>query len=397
MNEQIRLFERSTAVGIDHAEIGSHEQFTALFERAQEVRMLSDPLEVRQVRHGWVWCHARRAVTWPRGGAREECVPCSPMSDTAEKLLLVDDSPTNLQVLVQALGGLGHELLIARSGEEAIEVARQAAPALILLDVMMPPGIDGFETCRRLKQDPHTQDAVVIFLSARDDVDARLEGFDHGAVDYIAKPFQVEEVVARVEAHLQTGRRFQDLSRRYVELLEERSGGSGTANATSEEDLPGQIGSLIAAGEGDSVEFKSTIRCNLHTGKPDKAIENAWLKTVVAFMNSEGGTLLVGVEDDGNVLGLADDGFDNDDKLLLHVGNLLTRCIGSEFSPFVDFRLVPIGAEGTSVLVVRCVEASRPAFLKRGTDEDFYIRVGPGSRKLNAREVLEYLEARPTA
>ena len=69
--------------------------------------------------------------------------------------------------------------------KEALQVARDAHPALILLDIMMPPGIDGFEVCRRLKADPRTRDAVVIFLSARDDVEARVEGFDVGGVDYV--------------------------------------------------------------------------------------------------------------------------------------------------------------------------------------------------------------------
>jgi phosphoserine phosphatase RsbU/P len=118
------------------------------------------------------------------------------------RLLLVDDNPTNLQVLYKTLEGMGYELLVANSGENAISVASQAVPDMILLDIMMP-GIDGFETCRLLKSDPVTQDSAVIFMSALDETDSKVRGLDLGAVDYITKPFQAEEVVARVETHLQ--------------------------------------------------------------------------------------------------------------------------------------------------------------------------------------------------
>ena len=109
---------------------------------------------------------------------------------SGEKILIVDDNLTNLQVLVQALDGKGHELLIAQNGEEALQTARATNPALILLDIMMPPGIDGFEVCKRLKDDDETKDSLIIFLSAKDDVPDKIKGFELGAVDYISKPFQ---------------------------------------------------------------------------------------------------------------------------------------------------------------------------------------------------------------
>jgi two-component system sensor kinase FixL len=121
--------------------------------------------------------------------------------DGTQRLLLVDDTPTNLQVLFQTLDGRGHELLIAQNGEEAIQVARDARPDLVLLDIMMP-GIDGFETCARLKADPELADSAVIFMSALDDTKDKVRGLELGAVDYITKPFHAEEVIARVDAHL---------------------------------------------------------------------------------------------------------------------------------------------------------------------------------------------------
>jgi signal transduction histidine kinase len=118
------------------------------------------------------------------------------------RILLVDDSPTNLEVLSSYLKPLGYALLFATSGERAIEVAQAARPDLILLDIMLP-GIDGYETCRRIHQALGQQEAPVLFLSALDAVANKVKGFESGGVDYISKPFQKEELIARVKTHLE--------------------------------------------------------------------------------------------------------------------------------------------------------------------------------------------------
>jgi len=122
-------------------------------------------------------------------------------NSAAESILLVDDNPTNLQVLFQTLEGVGCKLLIAKNGEIALTIAGKALPDLILLDIMMPD-IDGYEVCRRLKSNPATSDIPVIFLSALGDTEDKVKGFHLGAVDYITKPFQPNEVIARVNTHL---------------------------------------------------------------------------------------------------------------------------------------------------------------------------------------------------
>jgi len=118
-----------------------------------------------------------------------------------ESILLVDDNPTNLQVLFQTLEGVGCKLLIAKNGNGALTIAGKARPDLILLDIMMPD-IDGYEVCRQLKADPATADIPVIFLSALGETEDKVKGLQLGAVDYITKPFQPDEVIARVNTHL---------------------------------------------------------------------------------------------------------------------------------------------------------------------------------------------------
>ena len=117
------------------------------------------------------------------------------------RILLVDDDATNLDVLRETLAGPQYRLFVARNGEDALKVARRAGPLIILLDIVMP-GIDGYETCRRLKEDPETRDAAVIFLSALSDPKEKVRGFEAGAVDFITKPVQAGEVIARVNTHL---------------------------------------------------------------------------------------------------------------------------------------------------------------------------------------------------
>ena len=118
-----------------------------------------------------------------------------------ESILLVDDNPTNLQVLFQTLEGVGCKLLIAKNGEMALSIAGKALPDLILLDIMMPD-IDGYEVCRQLKTNRATAGIPVIFLSALGDTEDKVKGLQLGAVDYITKPFQPDEVIARVNTHL---------------------------------------------------------------------------------------------------------------------------------------------------------------------------------------------------
>ena len=116
---------------------------------------------------------------------------------TDSKVLIVDDIPENLDILSRSLEDQKYNVLVATNGEMALEVAAQTNPDVILLDVIMP-GIDGFETCRRMKAEPELREIPVIFLTAWNELEGLLEGFRAGGVDYITKPFQKEEVLIRL-------------------------------------------------------------------------------------------------------------------------------------------------------------------------------------------------------
>ncbi len=141
------------------------------------------------------------------------------------KVLLVDDTPANLDVLVQSLDKEGFDILVASDGTTALEVAGYSKPDLILLDVMMP-GIDGYETCRRLKSDAQVAAIPVIFLTARDDLPGIVEGFESGGVDYVTKPFKKDEVLARIRTHLEKAilaRNLAELNERLEQKVKERT------------------------------------------------------------------------------------------------------------------------------------------------------------------------------
>jgi two-component system sensor histidine kinase ChiS len=140
-------------------------------------------------------------------------------NEATEAILLVDDNPTNLQLLFETLDGRGYKLLIAKDGNAALSIARKACPNLILLDIMMPE-IDGYEVCRQLKADPATAEIPVIFLSALTDTKDKVQGLDLGAVDYVTKPFQPDEVIARVNTHLTVYRLKKALDQKNNELQE---------------------------------------------------------------------------------------------------------------------------------------------------------------------------------
>jgi two-component system, NtrC family, sensor kinase len=120
---------------------------------------------------------------------------------TNSTILIVDDNPTNLAVAVEYLETSGFTVLVAQDGESGIMRAKFARPQIILLDILMP-GSDGFEICRRLKDNEETKQIPIIFLTALSNLEDKIQGFKYGAVDYITKPIQREELLIRITTHL---------------------------------------------------------------------------------------------------------------------------------------------------------------------------------------------------
>ena len=149
---------------------------------------------------------------------------------------------------------------------------------------------------------------------------------------------------------------------------------------------------LIQKGENESVEFKSSLRWNFHTKKYDREIEHAALKTIAAFLNSSGGTLIIGVKDNGEIIGMENDKFENDDKALLHLTNLVRERMNvlhmKTIHPVIEI------LEGKKVLRIDVEPSDTPAYVTHKNDELFCIRSGPSTVALPVSHVYDYINKR---
>jgi len=173
----------------------------------------------------------------------------------------------------------------------------------------------------------------------------------------------------------------QDLPETPDKESEKGSAGSEIQETISVEDI-------ISHGESSTMEFKSTLRWNIKAKRDDKEMGLIVMKTVCALLNTEGGTVLVGVQDDGTILGIDLDHFPNDDKYLLHFGQILNNHIGPEFTAYIQYHVITIGDH--KILRVDCEKSNTSVYLRDGDSEDMYIRNGPANVKLSARQSVDY-------
>ena len=158
---------------------------------------------------------------------------------------------------------------------------------------------------------------------------------------------------------------------------------------SEEEFVHTEIEKALAHGESETVEYKSTLKTDLSTGEREDRIERSVLKTLVAFLNSDGGTLLVGVSDKGEIIGI-DKSFENYDKASLHLTNMISTHIGNEFLPYISFNVSDF--EGKGVMRVVCKKSKEPVFLKEWPNEYFFVRSGTASMEINGKEMVYYID-----
>ena len=201
------------------------------------------------------------------------------LSFSGNTILIVDDNPTNLGVIFNVLDEAGLEVLVAQDGESALQKIEYVIPDLILLDIMMP-GIDGFETCSRLKNNPLTSDIPIIFMTALGNTDHKVKGLGLGAVDYITKPFQKEEVLARMKVHLELRNLTKVLANKN-QLLEEKI----QEKTRLEESLKDLNQELETRVEARTSELQQTL----------KSLQQAQLQLIQSEKMSTLGQLVAGV------------------------------------------------------------------------------------------------------
>jgi len=152
-----------------------------------------------------------------------------------------------------------------------------------------------------------------------------------------------------------------------------------------------EIINRIKYGESTKLEFKSTLRYNIHSKCNDEKIENSVLKNIVAFCNSDGGEILIGINDEGEILGTELDNFRNRDKFMLHLGNLIENRIVPSIDEFIDYKIIEINQK--EICQIICRKSSKPSWFKpdKNKDEQFFIRTGPSSKPLSPMKAFEYI------
>jgi len=260
--------------------------------------------------------------------------------------------------------GVNFEL--ANDGEEALQKIESKAYDLILIDLSMPPGRwGGLWLLQKLSELNLNIPSIVV--SGEGSQAETIKALRLGAVDYVTKD------KLTVELSEQINRALDKKTKQIISLTKK-----------------------IKGGETATVEFKSSLRINLRTGLKDRNIELSSLKTIAGFFNCSGGTLFIGVSDEGKLLGIESDLFPDADKFQLHFWNIFKETIGTEYSEFINSEMVEI--KDKQIFIIHCLPSNRPVFLKwkstgqNKAEELFYVRVGPQTDLLGIRQAITYIE-----
>lgn len=282
------------------------------------------------------------------------------------KILWVDDQVDVAKAFARNSADPAAQFEFAPDGEAGLEMLKGGNFDLVLVDLAMPPGRwGGLWLLERLPLLSVAPPAIVI--SGEGSQLETIQAIRLGAIDYVMKERVVEELGPQIEA-----------AKKSVGLQEVN-----------------ELRGIIKSGESRLVEFKSTLRINLHTKKPDAAMELAVVKTIAAFLNSDGGTLLIGVSDRGDTIGISADRFSSTDKFQLHFWNTIRDSVGVEFCEFIVSRCVELDSH--TVFLVSCKPSTRPVFARwkspgESQHQDlFFVRTGPQTEQLGTKQAIAYI------
>ncbi len=276
------------------------------------------------------------------------------------KILWADDQPDVAQSFASCLKEEGYLFDYASCGNEALTKITTNDYDVILVDLAMPPdrwgGLWLLEKINELNIN-----IISIVVSGEGTQFETIKAIRLGASDYVTKDKLLVELPAQISSSLE-----------------------------GEYKIRKQIQSLIRSGESDCVEFKSTLRMNLRSQTKDPEIELAVFKTIAGFLNASGGELLIGVTDAGEILGLQEDAFANDDKFQLHFWNKFKETLGAELVNLIETRLIKV--EGKSIFHVLCNKSDTAIYLSWRHQDLFYVRVGPQTDLLGIRQAVSYIK-----
>lgn len=277
-------------------------------------------------------------------------------------VLWVDDQQAVSRSLASIVEELGLTITYATDGHMALELLCGRAFDLLILDLKMPPHVwGGLWLLDQLKAQQIKLPTII--LSGEGTQSETIKGIRLGADDYVTKD----------RAELELVQRIQDVCAKYDPAFTLRG--------------------LIAAGENDRFECKETLRFHIVQRRFDKIAEHAAMKTVAAFLNTKGGTLVIGVRDDGTVAGMAADGFDSHDRALLHFDNAVKTWLSDVATQYLKVSIIVL-PEG-DVMKIDCQRSAIPIYTRtiNGNDLDFFVRRAASSMKLKIDDAVSYISS----
>ncbi len=276
-----------------------------------------------------------------------------------KNILLIDDEKIFRDELKHMLQNTKFDLETANDSTNGLIKITENAFDLVLLDIKMPDlnhiqtdhaGLDLIKPIKKINPN-----IPIIMITVLNETEIAVEAMKLGATDYLDKDKLTKQ-----------------------KLID-----------TINQSLNSSIIELISKGESEDLEFKSSLRWDIIKNKRNDNLKFSVLKTIVAFMNTNGGTLLVGVEDNGNIIGIEHDNFPNEDKYMLYFNNSVKNHIGTTSTKYLKIKT--INENSKKILSVECRKSDNPVFLRHNNEEDFYIRLGNSSRKLSMSEMLKYI------
>lgn len=277
------------------------------------------------------------------------------------KILWADDQVDVITTFSHTLAPLEAEIEYVADGEKALEAIKKRSYDIALIDLAMPPGQwGGLWLLNEINQ--ININLPIVIVSGEGTQQETIQAIRLGAYDYVTKEKLDEELLDRVQHVLE-----QILSKEKDKIYE-----------------------IIQQGESENIEFKSTLRWNINAQKHDPVIELAVVKTIAAFLNTSGGTLIIGVNDSGSIVGIKLDQFPNEDKFQLHFWNKVRDMIGVEYSEYIKAEVILMGKD--SLFKVQCRPSKRPVIVRSNKQELFFVRTGPKTEELDLSKALKYIK-----
>jgi adenylate cyclase len=301
------------------------------------------------------------------------------------RILVVDDNATNVRILQTRLVNDGHEIVVARDGEEALSVARESRPDLILLDVMMPK-LDGFEVCRRLKADPDFPFTPIIMVTAMVDTKDVVAGFEAGGDDYLTKPVDPTALAARVRAMLRI-KALHDTVQGQAEQLEGQAAELARWNATLEQRVTDQLAELERVGRLKRF-FSPQLAELIVRGGADDPLKSHRREVTVVFLDLRGFTAFAEMAEPEEVMGVLREYHERMGELILAHEGTLERFTGDGMMVFFND---PVPVSNPAERALRMTVAMRDALTelsakwrRRGHDLALGVGVAQGYATIGA-------------